>query len=131
MSQQRFRCYTRTGDDGTSSLFSGERRSKQDPVFQALGDVDELVTLATPSNSRAGTWGPLALRIPARAGRPHAPALASPCISFAGAQNSVVGVSREYVREQGGLDELSLQLMEIQSRLLDVGSAVATPASSS
>ncbi|GMH32827.1 hypothetical protein BSKO_00661 [Bryopsis sp. KO-2023] len=76
-----FKIYTKTGDEGQSSLYNGSRRPKDDKLFDALGDVDEL--------------------------------------------NSAVGLAREYAAE---VDEsLSEQLETIQSRLLDVGSAIATP----
>jgi cob(I)alamin adenosyltransferase len=34
--------YTRTGDDGTTALFSGERVPKDHPRVKAYGAVDEL-----------------------------------------------------------------------------------------
>jgi cob(I)alamin adenosyltransferase len=49
------RIYTRTGDDGTTGLVDGSRRSKADPRLQAVGSVDEtnaaigLARLSAPS----------------------------------------------------------------------------------
>lgn len=38
----RMKIYTKTGDDGSSSLYSGDRAAKDSLTFQALGDVDEV-----------------------------------------------------------------------------------------
>ncbi|KNC48924.1 flagellar associated protein [Thecamonas trahens ATCC 50062] len=80
----RIKVYTKTGDKGKSSLFTGERRAKDDPVFKALGAVDEL--------------------------------------------SAVLSCARE--AEYGMAIELSQQIIEIQSRLIDIGSNIATPARS-
>ena len=81
-----FRIYTKTGDKGTSMLFNGTRRRKDDAVFAALGDSDEL--------------------------------------------NAAIGVARAQMNQQSTNAEyarLGLQLSIVQARVLDVGSAIATP----
>lgn len=72
--------YTRTGDKGSSQLLTGERRSKADLAFEAMGTVDELC--------------------------------------------AVVGVAHAQLQADG---QLSDWLLDIMSRLFDVGSHVAKP----
>jgi cob(I)alamin adenosyltransferase len=73
------RITTRSGDRGDSGLADGSRRPKSDPIFTALGDVDEL--------------------------------------------NSVLGVAIAALHD----DAITGLLSMVQSRLFDLGGALATP----
>ena len=42
LANMKSRLYTRTGDDGTTSLVGGSRTGKDSPRLEAYGDVDEL-----------------------------------------------------------------------------------------
>lgn len=79
--------YTRTGDKGTSVLFTGSRHPKDHARFEALGTIDELGAFI---------------------GQSHAAVSAMP------AQTSATAL-------------LLRQLEDVLSRLLDLGSHVATP----
>jgi len=108
--------YTKTGDGGSSCLYNMERRDKDDAAFEALGDVDEC-------NVAVGIAREFCLD--------EANGLeAEVCRRWATRAREGVRWDRER-REETDCGRRALfrdaQLAEIQSRLLDVGSAVATP----
>ena len=37
-----YKIYTKTGDKGTSSLYTGVRMQKNSEIFESLGSIDEL-----------------------------------------------------------------------------------------
>jgi cob(I)alamin adenosyltransferase len=50
--------YTHTGDGGSSALGTGERRSKADPRFEAIGTVDELNAMIGIARLQETVLGP-------------------------------------------------------------------------
>ncbi len=57
------RIYTRTGDDGTTGLVDGSRRSKADARLQVVGSVDELNAAIGMARLHAGPLEPALARI--------------------------------------------------------------------
>jgi ATP:cob(I)alamin adenosyltransferase len=107
----KFRIYTRTGDKGESSLYTGDRLAKDAAFFQALGDVDEL-------NSAIG----MACALLADQGQ---------ALGVKGGKGGAAGAAEEATKEAStSIPPLAQQLAELQSRLLDTGSAIATPQTS-
>ncbi|XP_029409888.1 corrinoid adenosyltransferase isoform X1 [Nannospalax galili] len=118
--------YTKTGDKGFSSTFTGERRPKDDQVFEALGTTDELSSaigkLLSPS---------LHPRFPHFSGE-HV------CHQDEGSEGKVRALSScslhcirfavELITEKG--HTFAEELQKIQCTLQDIGSALATPHSS-
>ena len=92
--------YTRSGDDGTTGLFGGQRVGKDHPRVEAYGTVDEL-------NAVLG-FAAAGLRARPSLERQHAAGLGSCSDPALGAR-------------------LGSMLMQLQSRLFDLGADLATP----
>jgi cob(I)alamin adenosyltransferase len=95
--------YTKTGDSGTSQLLTGERRTKNDVAFEAMGSVDELCSAVGVAHSLL--------------------------VERLQEQEQTKGINSSNghanVVDYGDLPEWLLQVM---SRLFDAGSHIAKPA---
>jgi cob(I)alamin adenosyltransferase len=110
------RIYTRTGDDGTTSLGDFSRTSKNDPRLIAFADVDE-------ANSAIGVV--LAMAGPGAGG---VAAVTRASGSEAGGSGSEPGGSGS--EAGGGIDEsVAALLRRVQNDLFDVGADLCTPLS--
>ena len=89
--------YTRGGDQGTAQLLTGERRSKHDVAFDAMGTVDELCAVV---------------------GVAHAAYMQS-------ANNN--NNNSNNLEQPTAIITMNEWLLEIMSRLFDIGSYVAKP----
>jgi cob(I)alamin adenosyltransferase len=119
--------YTKTGDEGTSSLYSGARRQKDDAIFHALGDVDELNSAVGISRDLLADLDPKTAEqvqaCPVEGTNDSRRIMALAALYLKLMTQRMWVLVRLPLNAHGDTAQLEI----IQSRLLDVGSAVATP----
>jgi cob(I)alamin adenosyltransferase len=119
------RIYTRTGDDGTTSLGSGERRKKYDPRVDAYGTLDEVN--AAIGIARLHTAGDAALDPAlARIQNDLFDVEADLCLSEKGPGGARLTVTQAQVEWiEGEIDRLNADLAPLRSFVLPGGSPAA------
>jgi cob(I)alamin adenosyltransferase len=117
------RIYTRTGDDGTTSLGSGARRKKYDPRVEAYGTVDEVN--AVIGLVRLHTSGALDAAL-ARIQNDLFDVEADLCLAEKGPGGARLTVTEAQVAWlEGAIDKLNSELEPLKSFILPGGSAAS------
>lgn len=105
---KKSKLYTKTGDKGTTSLYNGDRVLKNSLYCVAVGDVDEL-------SSVLGVLYDDILDL----------------FFKAGIEERYTAIDKHYSKKLDIMTEVKSCIEYIQSRLLDLGSHIATPRESS
>src|SRR6266849_2157121 len=119
------RIYTRTGDDGTTSLGSGDRRKKYDLRVAAYGTLDEVNAAIGLARLHTGGDGVLDTML-ARIQNDLFDVEADLCLSQkgpGGARMTVTDVQVAWL--EGEIDRLNADLAPLKSFILPGGSAAA------
>jgi cob(I)alamin adenosyltransferase len=119
--------YTRTGDDGSTGLVDGSRRSKADLRMQAIGDVDETNSCVGVAIIALGVAEPVLqlLRIQNDLFDLGAD-IATPGEDFAPSAMVLRIVSEQVVWMEDAIDALNESLAPLTSFILPGGSAAAS-----
>jgi cob(I)alamin adenosyltransferase len=119
------RIYTRTGDDGLTSLGSGERRKKYDLRIEAYGTLDEVNAVIGLVRVHGGSERALDAML-ARIQNDLFDVEADLCLAAkgpGGARMTVTDAQVEWLERQ--IDELNADLAPLRSFILPGGSAAA------
>jgi cob(I)alamin adenosyltransferase len=121
------RIYTRTGDDGTTGLVTGERRLKSDLRIETIGAVDEVNAFIGAARAAAGTSDVLQQML----GRIQndlfdlGADLATPEADMAPAFEVLRVLSEQVDRLEREIDQLNLEIAPLNSFVLPGGSEAA------
>jgi cob(I)alamin adenosyltransferase len=120
------RIYTRTGDDGTTALGSGERRKKYDLRIDAYGTLDEVNAVIGLARVQCGGSDRALDAMLARIQNDLFDVEADLCLSQkgpGGARMTVTDAQVEWLERQ--IDQLNADLAPLRSFILPGGSPVA------
>ncbi len=118
------RIYTRTGDDGSSGLADGTRRSKSDLRFEAIGTVDETNAAIGPAACEAPEQLAAILRRVQNDLFDLGADLATPGAGLGGREALRI-VDSQVSRLEGDIDLLNAGLEPLRSFILPGGTRIA------